>query len=156
MNKWSTKGWFVLKNPTILLATLNVASCPVGWGCRIYQLLLCRVVKKSNKCLGHDTKQSDSEFPGGMWSSFSLPLLPGSFGTRVVAPDRVLSMGQIERNCVLVLNWIAWNRIVLTFELHNAKLNCLKWNCFYMLNWIVWIRTIWLNCIAWNRNVFDN
>ena len=25
-----------------------------------------------------------------------------------------------------------------------------------MLNWIVWIRTVWLNWIACNRNVFDN
>ena len=24
-----------------------------------------------------------------------------------------------------------------------------------MLNWIVWIRTVWLNGISWNRNVFD-
>ena len=24
-----------------------------------------------------------------------------------------------------------------------------------MLNWIVWIITVWLNWIAWNRNVFD-
>ena len=23
-----------------------------------------------------------------------------------------------------------------------------------MLNWIVWIRTVWLNGIDWNRNVF--
>ena len=25
-----------------------------------------------------------------------------------------------------------------------------------MLNWIVWIRTVWINRITWNRNVFDN
>ena len=36
----------------------------------------------------------------------SLPLLPGALWPGVVAPDRVLSMGQIEQNCVLMLNRI--------------------------------------------------
>ena len=31
-----------------------------------------------------------------MWSTPSLPLLPGSLSSGVVAPDRVLSIGQIE------------------------------------------------------------
>ena len=31
-----------------------------------------------------------------MQSTFSLPLLPGPLWSRVVAPDRVLSMDQIE------------------------------------------------------------
>ena len=42
-----------------------------------------------------------------MWSTLSLPLLPGPLWPRVVTPDRVLTMGQIELNCVLILNWIA-------------------------------------------------
>ena len=32
----------------------------------------------------------------GMWTTPSLSLLPGSLWTGVVAPDSVLSMGQIE------------------------------------------------------------
>ena len=44
----------------------------------------------------------------GMQSTLLLPLLPGSLWPGVVALDRVLSMGQIELNCVY------------------AKLNCLK------------------------------
>ena len=32
----------------------------------------------------------------GMWSTLSLLLLPGPLKPAVVAPDRVLSMGQIE------------------------------------------------------------
>ena len=73
-------------------------------------------------------KQSDGEVPvmlelWGMWSTPSLP----SLWTGVVAPDWVLSMGQIERKCVLMLNWIAWNRIVLSCKLRtDAKLNYLK------------------------------
>ena len=33
-----------------------------------------------------------------------MPSLPGPFWPKVVVPDRVLSMGQIELNCVLMLN----------------------------------------------------
>ena len=39
--------------------------------------------------------------------SLSRPLRPG-----VVAPDKILSMGQIEQNRVLMLNWFTWNRTV--------------------------------------------
>ena len=48
----------------------------------------------------YDIKQSNSEAPvmeiWEMWSNPSLPSLPGSLWLGVVAPDRVLSMGQIE------------------------------------------------------------
>ena len=40
----------------------------------------------------------------GMWSAPSLPLLSGRLWPRMVASDRVLSMGQIELNCVLMLS----------------------------------------------------
>ena len=48
-----------------------------------------------------------------MQSNLSLPSLLGPLWPGMVAPDRVLSIGQIE------LNW--------------AKLNCLKWNYFLTL-----------------------
>ena len=70
--------------------------------------------------------------------------LPGLLWPGVVAPDRVLSMGQIELNCVLRLNWIVWNITVLIF-------NCVWTKIILIQNWIVW-----LNWIAWNRNIFDN
>ena len=65
-----------------------------------------------NKRPEYDTKQSDGETPvilelWGMGSTPSLPLLPDPLWPRMVALDRVLSMGQIEL-CT------------------NAKLNCLK------------------------------
>ena len=96
-------------------------SCPVGWGCRIHRLHLCTA--PPNECT--DSKQSDGEVPVmlGRWemrSNPSLPLLPGPLWHRMVAPERTLSMVEIELNCIL------------------------------MLNWIVWIRTVWLNWIAWN------
>ena len=62
--------------------------------------------------LKYDNKQSDGKVTvilelWGMQSTLSLPLLPGQLWPGVVAPDRVLSMGQIEQNCVLMLNRIA-------------------------------------------------
>ena len=74
--------------------------CPVGRGCRIHRLHLCRGVRLP--------KQSDGEVPvmlelWEMRSTHSLPSLPGSLWPRVVAPYRVLSMGQIELNCKLML-----------------------------------------------------
>ena len=38
----------------------------------------------------------------GMWST-SLPSLPGLLWPGVVAPDKFLSMGQIELKCILML-----------------------------------------------------
>ena len=89
-----------------------------------------------NECPGYDTKQSDGEVPlrlelWGMRSTPSLLSLRGPHWLGVVAPDRVLSRDQIELNCILMLNWIAWNRTVLTFKLCTyTKRNCLKKNCF--------------------------
>ena len=37
------------------------------------------------------------------------PLWLYIYRSGVVAPDRLLSMGQIEINCLLKLNWIAWD-----------------------------------------------
>ena len=125
-----------------------------------------------NECPEYDTKQSDGEVPvmlelWGMQSTSSLPSLPGPLWPGVVAPDRVLSMGKIELNCVLIQNWISWNRTVFDVET-VLTLNWIVWNrtvltfnCLWtktilIRNWIVWIRIVWLNWIAWNRNVFDN
>ena len=65
------------------------------------------------------TKQSDGDVPvmlelWGMWSTPSLPSFLTLLWLGVVAPDRVLSMDQIELKCVLMLNWIVGNRTVLT------------------------------------------
>ena len=65
---------------------------PVGWGCRIHQLQLCRAVRPSppNKCPGYDTKKSVDVVPvmlklWGMQSTPSLPSLPGSLWQFLVA-----------------------------------------------------------------------
>ena len=98
----------------------------------------------------------------GMWSTPSLPLFSGLLWPGVVKPDRVLSVSQIELNCVLMLNWITWNRIIFDIETVHI-LNWIVWSrtvlTFYCVwtktilipKWIVWIRAIWLNWIAWNK-----
>ncbi len=62
-----------------------------------------------NEYPGYDTKQSDGEVPmmlelWGMGNTSLLPSLLSLLWPGVVAPDRALSMGQIELNCVLMLN----------------------------------------------------
>ena len=54
-----------------------------------------------NECRRSDTKKSNGESPVmlGLWRIRSTPLLlslPGSLWPRLVAPDKVLFMGQIE------------------------------------------------------------
>ena len=66
-----------------------------------------------------------------MRSMPSLPSLPGSLWHGMVATNRVLSMGQIELQCILMLNWIAWNRTVLIFELSTYANNMYTTHIFF-------------------------
>ena len=91
-----------------------------------------KIRKKLSNKYGYDTKQSDGEVLvmlelWGRRSTSSLPSFPGPLWHWRVALDRVLSIGQIELNCVLMLNWIAWNGTVLKFKRCTfAELNCFK------------------------------
>ena len=78
-------------------------------------------ISASRKCPGYDTEQSNSEAPvilelWGMQSTPLLPLLPGPHWPRVVVPERILCVGQIELKCVLKLDWIVWNRTVFMYN----------------------------------------
>ena len=60
------------------------------------------------ECSEYDTKQSDGKVLVmlELWGMRSIPLLPslsGPLKPRVIAPDRVLSMGHIVLNCVRTL-----------------------------------------------------
>ena len=159
-NKWCWRGLFVLNTNTwncvqikLLVLDSNTWSYLTVLPTQL-RLWNTPTASSPNKCSGYDTKQSDGVVPEmlefwGMWSTPSLSLLLDPLWPRMVAPDGVLSLGQIELNCVLMVNSIAWNRTVLTF-------NCVWTKTIIIQNWIVWIRTVWLNWIAWNRNVFDN
>ena len=95
-----------------LTGIFNFVVSPVGWGCWICQLHLCwRVSLLSKECPVYDTKQSDGEVQvmlglWVMWSTPSLPLLPDPLWSGVLAPDRVLSMGQIK---LRYLDWVQTN-----------------------------------------------
>ena len=54
---------------------------------------------------------------------------------------------QIDFKCVQYLFFITSDRAL--------SMGWIELNCILMLNWIVWIRTVGRNRIAWNRNVFD-
>ena len=72
-----------------------------------------------------------------MWSTLTLPSLPGSLCPVVVAPDRVLS---IELNYVLILNWLVRNRTVFTFK-SSSKLfkNVYMYKIDLALNILLWL-----------------
>ena len=71
----------------------------VGWCCWIHGLHPCRG-GRPNECPGYDIKLSNGEVQAleiwGMSSTPSMPLLPGQLWPEVGAPDRVLSVDQIE------------------------------------------------------------
>ena len=95
------------ETPCISMCYTNSFS-PVGWGCRIHTLLLCSGVRLPQR-VSYNTKQSDCEVPvmlkiWGIQSTPVLPSLPGPLWLKIVAPDRILSMGKIELNCILMLN----------------------------------------------------
>ena len=103
----------------------------VGWDCRRHWLFLCRGVRTPPPCPGYDTKQSNDETPvmpelWGMQSTPSLPLLPGPLCPGVVALDKVLFMGEIELNCVHMLNWIVEIEQFLHLIMYQQKK--LYWN----------------------------
>ena len=105
----------------LISARLLPFLCPVGWGCRIHWLHLCRGVRPPpNECPGYDTKQSDGEDPAmlelwGVRRTPSLPSLPGLLWPGVVAPDKGPIYGLNRINSILMLKWIVW-----------VKLNSLK------------------------------
>ena len=133
--------WHISQSACLTVAVLHTCMCspschilltfPVGWSCRIHWLHLCRGLRLPNECSRYYIKQSNREAPiipefWRMWSTPSLPLLPGPLWPGVVALDRVLPMGQIE------LFWL-------------SKLSA---NKCHMLNWFVRNRTVWsFNCV---------
>ena len=99
---------------------------PFGWSCRIHWLLLWRGVRPPpNECHRYDIKSSDGETLAldiwGMWSTPSLSSFPGPLWLRVLAPDRALSMGQIEQTVckqmtavkLLLLYSNTWNHLTV-------------------------------------------
>ena len=106
----------------------QIIVCPVGWGCRILWLYLCRGVRRHPiECPGYDTKQSDAEVPvilelGGMQSTTSLQSLPGPLWPGVVASDKGPIYGLNRTK-----PWFLDFTVFFSFKLRiYAKVNCLK------------------------------
>ena len=117
---------------------------PVDWGCGIQWLNLYRGKwPHLNECPDYDIKSSDGMALTleiwGMWSTSSLPLLPGPLWLRVVAPDRVLSMCQIEQTVCKqmtdikfwLLNCNTWNYLTAYKQRAQACLTMLSTKCVY-------------------------
>ena len=105
-------GYFISisKWPSRLGAVEYTNCISAGWG-----------QTHPNECPEYDTTQSDGVVPlilelWGIRSTPSLPSLTDPLWPWAVAPDRILSMNQIELNCILMLNWIVWNRAIFTFN----------------------------------------
>ena len=124
---------------------------------------LQRVKPPSQRVSWFEAKQSDGEVPvmQELWEMKSTPLLlslPGPLCPGVVAPDRILSIGQIELNCVLMLNWIVFIELFWHLTEQFGYLNCVlmrNWfvlnitvfwhlNCILMLKWSVWNKTVYI------------
>ena len=67
----------------------------------------------------------------GMWSSHSLPLLPGPLWPGVVAPDEVLSMDQIEQTVSREMtDSNIWNHLTVCKK-KSSFLRMLSTKCVY-------------------------
>ena len=177
---------------------------PLGWGCRIHRLLLCRGVRTPPTTSVLYMTLNNLMMRFQQWWSFrewevplSLPSLPGPLCPGVVAPDKGPIYGLNRTNGILMLNWIIWflslfnglSTIVgylmpkLSFEKNSSgTIQPMAWrirgftpfqgfltesertNSLTTISQFIaltitprghpWI--IWLNWIAWNKNLFDN
>ena len=86
-----------MNSNTSIYLVFRCNTCPVGWGCTIHRLHLCKGLRPLfilNECPGYEIKQSDYDVPvmleqWGMRSTTPLLSLPAA----VVAPDRDLLYG---------------------------------------------------------------
>ena len=139
----------------------------VGWGCRIHWLNLCRGVRPPppRSVLDITLKPSNGQAPAveiwRMGSSPSLLLFPGSHWPRVVTPDRVLSMGQIEQNmCAnkwLMLNCVCYIPLLETIwscakRSSGSFKNVICQTCLQIIYIYIYIYIIYLHKHDWALN----
>ena len=88
-----------------------ISPCPVGWGCRIHQLLLRRGVRLTRP-----------QWVSWMWHKTIFIAIASRFTLTWSGSTWEGPIYESNRT-VLMLNWIAWNRTVLAFKLRTyAKL----------------------------------
>ena len=127
-SKWYLKKKREDINLIELPLPLTQVYCPVGWGCKIHWLHLCRGVRPPLTSVLYMTLNNLIVRFQWCWS----------FG------DAEHLFIDIAPRSTVARNGSIWSRPIYGLN---------RTNCILMLNWIVWIRTAWLNWIAWSRNV---
>ena len=110
------------------LLTFNSVYCPVGWGCRIHRLLLCRGIRPLPTSV-HDMTQNNLMVRFQQCWSFGeygvphlLASLPDPLWPGMVAPDKGPIYG-LNR----AIYRASFTFMIFAFKLRiYAKLNCLK------------------------------
>ena len=124
---------------------LTMCKQVINWGCRIHWLHLCRGVRPSLQWVSwiwDKTIWKWGSSNAGALGNAGYPFiatLPGPLWLGVVAPDRVLSMGQIEQTvCKLVTDvklWLlysnTWNHLTVCKKRAQAHLRMLSTKCVY-------------------------
>ena len=119
--------------------------CLVSWGCRIHPLPFSRGQEHSLTSVQDMTLNNPMVGVPVMlelWGMRRTPSLPSFLGPLwpggVVAPGWVLSIYQIELNCVLMLNWIVWNRTAFDIETEYwCLIELLEIELFWHLNFVL-------------------
>ena len=93
---------------------IQLFSSPVNKGFRIHQLHLCRCIRPPPTTSILDMTLNNLIGRLQSWSTPSLPLLLGPLWSRVVAPDKVPSMGQIE----------LFDHLTVYKQMTDVKWNC--------------------------------
>ena len=126
-----------------------------------HQMYLCKGVKPPpNEYLGYNTKQSNGQAPemlelGEMQSTPSLQSLSGPLWPRVVAPDRVLSMGHLNV-CkwmtdvkLLLLHRNIWKHLTMCKQMSTCSFKkCYQQNMFTNHIYLIYM---YKEDLAWNN-----
>ena len=119
---------------SVLFFIFHFSDCQIGWGLKntlTASLHRDKTPTQRVSCNWHETiwwwGSSNAGAVGRCGGTLHYHRSQIHFGLELVAPDRILSIGQIELKYVFMLNWITSDRTVLIFKLRTyAKLNCLK------------------------------
>ena len=152
----------------MISAWISIGS--VSWGCRKYQLHLCRRVNphSPNKCPQYDIKQSDGEAQvmlelQGMWSTSSLPLLPGPLWPQscctwlspIYGLNRIfwhLNWVQTNDWCLigfLVMHYNTWNHLTVCKRMSLISFKCYRQNVFTSHIYLIYKEDLALNNLQW-------
>ena len=120
-----------------------MGACPVYWSFRTCWLHHCKEVK--TLCPGYNTKLHliVRLQLWGMWSTPSLPLLPGSLWPRLVVPFWVPSIGQIEQLnhllTIIIITYLKWFDCVKVIYIYIYILYRSNWS----IELLVFDRNTW-------------